>query len=87
MGFFFPLFAPDAMLPLLFSFPFYSQHYSKGPLMVKLAVTIRNEILEEWNSGDGFCLLHRVALEALSGARKHYEKEELRRRVIFGFTN
>lgn len=55
--------------------------------MVKLAVTIRNEILEEWNSGDGFCLLHRVALEALSGARKHYEKEELRRRVIFGFTN
>lgn len=52
---------------LLFPFSFYSQHQSKGPLMIKLAMTIRNEILEEQNSGDGFCLHHRVALEALSG--------------------
>lgn len=67
MGCFFPLFAANAMLPLLFPFSFYSQHQSKCPLMIKLAMTIRNEILEEQNSGDGFCLHHRVALEALSG--------------------
>lgn len=56
--------------------------------MAKLTVTIRNEILANGIESRriGVCLYHRVALKALSGM-KTLLKEELRRSVIFGFTN